>query len=225
MTHHKSRSARLGAVLQYVEENIKYHGVEFGIGAYQPRPASSTLTQGKGDCKDMTALMIALLSTMNISAYPVLAKPSEQGQLMADHPSPGQFSHVLMYVPDPSGDLWLDATAGMSTLSAIPQTLRGQLAFVVDGQGGRLVRIPTAKPAQHRLVENRTYTLNMTGGGQVASELDLVGDPAGQSRQKLLGISPEARTAFLSAPGFILGSGLIPTDVAIQRLDQPDKKT
>ena len=46
------------------------------------------------------------------------------------------------------------------------------------------------------------------GVRSVTSELDLVGDQP-DSLDKTPGIS-EARTAFLSAPGFILGSGLIP---------------
>ena len=51
MTHQKA-GLRLGAVLQYVEENINT-GVEFDIVS-QPRPASCA-HPGKGDCKDMTA--------------------------------------------------------------------------------------------------------------------------------------------------------------------------
>ncbi|MEZ4467039.1 MAG: hypothetical protein R3F43_21975 [bacterium] len=39
----------------------------------------------------------------------------------------------------PAGDLWLDATAGLGTLDAIPTALRGQTGLV-DGHGGRLVR-------------------------------------------------------------------------------------
>ena len=130
-----SRRDRIARVLRLVEKEIRYVGIEFGIGAYRPRPAESTLAQGQGDCKDMTALMVSLLGAMGIDAFPALVRPSDQGTFIVDHPSPGQFSHVILYVPDSDGDIWLDATATFGTLGAIPQPLRGQLALIVDGKG------------------------------------------------------------------------------------------
>ncbi|MEE2787161.1 MAG: tetratricopeptide repeat protein [Myxococcota bacterium] len=223
MQAHHTDEGRIGAVLRLVEERIEYLGIEFGIGAYQPRPATSTLTQRKGDCKDMTALMVALLRAMEITAYPMLIKPADQGSILADHPSPGQFSHVILYVPRPGKDLWLDGTANLGTLNALPEALRGQLGFAVDGQGGRLIRIPTAQPKDHRLDERRVYNLTSTGGGDVDSNIRLSGDLAGRSRQRLSGIVSEARGAFLSAPGFLLGHGLIPHNIDIERMTAPSQ--
>ena len=64
-----SRRDRIARVLRLVEKEIRYVGIEFGIGAYRPRPAESTLAQGQGDCKDMTALMVSLLGAMGIDAF------------------------------------------------------------------------------------------------------------------------------------------------------------
>jgi len=217
------RVDRIAAVYRFVERNIKYLGIEFGIGAYRPRPAESTLAQGQGDCKDMTALMVALLKALDIKAYPALVRPSDQGIFVTDHPSPGQFSHVLLFVPHSRGDFWLDPTAGLGTLGAIPKILRGQLALVVDGQGGRLLRIPVATASEHELNETRVFTLNQTGGGQVDTQIALTGDLAGRSRQKLLGVDPAVRGAFLSAPGYLFGRGFIPASVELKDLDTPSE--
>jgi len=216
-----SRRDRIARVLRLVETEIRYVGIEFGIGAYRPRPAESTLAQGQGDCKDMTALMVALLNAMGIESYPALVRPSDQGRFISDHPSPGQFSHVLLYVPDPDGDLWLDATATFGTLNAIPQLLRGQLALIVDGRGGRLLRVPVALPDEHKLTEERQYQLNMTGGGRILSHTEMRGDLAGRARQHLFGINESSRERAVSAPGLLIGRGLIPDSVTITELDNP----
>ena len=218
-----SPRAKAAAIYGYVERNVRYLGIEFGLGAYKPRPAASTLAQGRGDCKDMTALMVAMLDTVGVKAYPALVRPRDQGGFVIDHPSPGQFSHVLLYVPDPEGDLWLDATANLGTLTAVPATLREQRAFIVDGKGGRLVDIQAADPAENRLTETRRYVLNLTGGGRLDGTLRLSGDFAGQARRRLMEVEPGARTAILSTPGQLLGHGHVPEQVAITGVDSPEE--
>lgn len=215
------RRTRIAAIYRDVEANIRYLGVEFGIGAFQPRPPESTLAQGRGDCKDVTALMVALLAEAGVDAYPALIRPRGHGPFEAEQPSPGQFSHVILYVPDPKGDLWLDATAGLGTLDAIPQALRGRRAFVVDGDGGRLIEVPTGDGRQSRLVEERTFELTATGGGRLTAELSLTGDLAGHGRRSLAGLDAPARRALLSAPGLLLGEGRIPDEVDAFALDDP----
>ena len=217
----ESRRERIAAIYRHVEENTQYLGIEFGIGAYKPRPATSTLARGLGDCKDMTALMVALLRSLGIKAYPALIRPADQGRMVKAHPSPGQFTHVVAYVPDPGGDLWLDATSGMGTLGAVPQVLRDRVAFVVDGNGGQLIRLPVGDPNQNRLEERISFSLNPTGGGSLAIELTLTGDLAGEARQRLLPLDAEARRSFLGAPGYLLPISRSPSALQIQGLDQP----
>ena len=216
-----NRVDRIAAVYSYVEQNIKYLGVEFGIGAYKPRPAESTLAQGQGDCKDMTALMVALLNELKIKAYPALVRPSDQGVFIPQHPSPGQFSHVLLYVPHSEGDFWLDATATLGTMHAIPKVLRGQLAFIVDGSGGRVLRIPHAQAQHHASIESQVLKLNQTGGGSLSSRIRLTGDLAGAMRQTLADTNETSQRAIIASPGFLLGGTYVPGKVRLSDLDSP----
>ncbi|MCB9529389.1 MAG: tetratricopeptide repeat protein [Myxococcales bacterium] len=215
------RRARIAAIYRFVEANVRYLGVEFGIGAFQPRPPESTLAQGLGDCKDVTALMVALLAEAGVPAWPALIRPRGHGPFDPEQPSPGQFSHVILYVPDPKGDLWLDATAGLGTLDAIPHALRGRRALVVDGDGGRLIEVPVGDGRHNRLVEERTFELTPTGGGRLTAELSLTGDLAGHGRRAIAELDASARRALLSAPGLLLGDGRIPDEVDAFALDDP----
>lgn len=217
----KTRRARIAAIYRYVEREVRYLGLEFGIGAYQPRNAERTLRLARGDCKDMTALMVALLAAIDVPARPALIRPRGQGAFIEAHPSPGQFSHVLLYVPDPKGDLWLDATSGMGTLDAVPGTLRGRRALVVDGRGGKLMTVPDGKARDHTAVQDLKYVLTDTGGGRLVVRTTLTGDLAGQARQKLLPLTPEARQALLAGPGGILPGNRPPDLVTAEGVDDP----
>lgn len=216
------RRAKVAAIYRFVEQHVDYLGIEFGIGAYRPRPANATLARAKGDCKDMTALMVALLDVVGIKAYPALVRPRSQGGFVPGHASPGQFSHVLLYVPDKKGDMWLDATSGLSTLAAVPGTLRGQRALIVDGKGGQLKTIPDGRARTHTVEQTTAYTLTPTGGGTLSTRLKMIGDQAGLSRRKLLAVDPSRREALLAAPGYLLGNARVPAAVKWSGLDDPE---
>lgn len=219
------REAKIAAVYAYVESKIQYLGLEIGVGAYKPRPAVSTLARASGDCKDMTALMVAMLDTLGIKALPALVRPRDSGFVQKDHPSPAQFSHVLLYVPAQTPeqhDLWLDATSGMGTLTAVPEMLRGRLAFVVDGDGGALKHVPESDPGAHTLVEEVQMVLTPTGGGTLEARTALTGDLAGKARQHLGRLAPVARHTHLRSPGFVLGGAMSPDSITLEGLDFPE---
>src|SRR5690349_15321117 len=65
----KTDEEKLRAIYQFVSLNIRYIGVAFGIGRYQPHSAAEVLANGYGDCKDKHTLLEAMLSAVNIKAY------------------------------------------------------------------------------------------------------------------------------------------------------------
>lgn len=214
------RRARIAALYSFVAENTQYLGIELGLGAYQPRSAAQTLSSAQGDCKDMTALLVALLAALDIPAYPALIRPRGQGAFIADYPSPGQFNHVILYVPDPEGDLWLDPTSGLLAIEAIPAALRGRPALIVDGLGGRRLRVPTAQAEQQRAHQRLQYTLSPTGAGEVRVQTELRGDLAGLARQQLLALPAALRDQILHSPDGLLPSGPPPEALTVSGLDQ-----
>jgi len=214
-----TRRARIAAVYDYVEREIEYLGLELGIGAFRPRPASETLARSTGDCKDMTALMVALLKAMDIEAFPALVRPEGTTLFDEGHPTPGLFNHVVLYVPDRGGDLWLDATASLHTLDAMPAQLRGRNALVVDGRGGQRRVIPAARPQEHSVTETLHWALTPTAGGTLTRSVVLRGDPAGEARQRLMHMPAADRDALLRAPGVSLGARYVPTEVELEGLE------
>jgi transglutaminase-like putative cysteine protease len=100
--------AKVRALYGYVSTEFHYIGVAFGIGRYQPHSAEVVLENRYGDCKDKHTLLAALLAATGIPAYPALVNSSKE--VDEDVPSPGQFDHVITFVPTSNGPIWLDTT-------------------------------------------------------------------------------------------------------------------
>lgn len=107
---HPDRTERIARTLQFVQEEIRYVGIELGENSHQAVSAETTLQRRYGDCKDKTTLMISLLNSMGIDAYPALVNTGEMGQLAQRIPSMNAFNHVIVAVPHEQKTLWLDPT-------------------------------------------------------------------------------------------------------------------
>ena len=51
---------------------MRYIGVAFGIGRYQPHSAETVLDNQYGDCKDKHTLLAAMLKAAGYEAWPAL---------------------------------------------------------------------------------------------------------------------------------------------------------
>lgn len=108
---HDSEPERIRATLKFVQEEIRYLGLESGIGAYKPFSPSKVLDQRFGDCKDKTWLMVSMLRSMDIEAYPALISSLYGQSLDAFLPSPKVFDHVVVKVIDSTANqYWYDPT-------------------------------------------------------------------------------------------------------------------
>ncbi|WP_203258299.1 DUF3857 domain-containing transglutaminase family protein [Hyunsoonleella ulvae] len=91
---------RISTILKFVQDEIRYLGLESGIGAYKPFSPSKVLEQRFGDCKDKSWLMVTMLRKMGIEAYPVLINTIYGESLHQFLPSPKVFDHVVVKVID-----------------------------------------------------------------------------------------------------------------------------
>lgn len=104
-------SQRILATLRFVQNEIRYLGLESGIGAYKPFSPNKVLTQRFGDCKDKSWLMVTMLRNMGIKAYPVLINSTYGESLHQFLPSPKVFDHVVVKVVDSTdSNLFYDPT-------------------------------------------------------------------------------------------------------------------
>ena len=62
--------AKIQGVASFMQKEIRYVGIEIGIGGLQPHPAADVFKYRYGDCKDKATLLIAMLNTLTVSAPP-----------------------------------------------------------------------------------------------------------------------------------------------------------
>jgi transglutaminase-like putative cysteine protease len=99
------------AALRFVQDDVRYLGVEMGENSHRPHPPAETLANRFGDCKDKALLLCTLLREMGFHAYPALVDTDFGSHLNEWLPSPLAFDHVIVQVERAgSSPLWLDAT-------------------------------------------------------------------------------------------------------------------
>lgn len=145
----RTRREKIEALFNFVQGRVRYMQADLATGGYSPRPPAEVLSTLFGDCKDQAVLLLSLLKAVDIEAYPALLNVFD-GVHHGKIPLP-EFNHLIVYIPDPEGDLWLDTTSGLAEFPSILVPDQGKEAFVVNGKGGKFLTTPAAGPESNRL--------------------------------------------------------------------------
>jgi len=112
---HSDEPSRARAALRLVQANVRYLGMENGIGGYAPRDASQVWNQRFGDCKDKTMLLVTILDRLGIEAVPVLVDTRSRRHFEVELPSSITFDHVIIQVELGGETVWFDPTRNDQT--------------------------------------------------------------------------------------------------------------
>jgi len=160
----KSREDSIRAVHRWVAQDIRYVGIELGIGGYQPRMPDTVIATGYGDCKDKATLFVAALGHLGIRAFPVLL--SINASAKRDMPTPQQFNHEIAAVALAGGGYrFVDLTSSFSAYGELPLNIEGGFGIIVfpDGRNEE-VTIPVDAPSSN--VQSTRLTGELTTGGK-----------------------------------------------------------
>jgi hypothetical protein len=98
------------AVLRFVQEEVRYFGIEIGMSSEKPADPSTVFSRRFGDCKDKSRLFVSIVRALGIEAYPVLVN-STLGRVLDDwQPSADAFDHCIAVVIFDGRTCWLDPT-------------------------------------------------------------------------------------------------------------------
>ena len=101
---------RILHALRFVQDDIRYMGIEMGINSHQPTSPNKIFTQRFGDCKDKSYLLSSMLHEMGIEASPVLINTVYKKTIQRWLPAPTDFDHVTVRVKCNGKYYWLDPT-------------------------------------------------------------------------------------------------------------------
>ncbi len=146
---------RLTATVRFVQDKIRYLGLENGISGYKPHSPARIFKQRFGDCKDKSLLLSQMLQAMNIPAYPALVHTNYQDQVQQWLPSAYSFNHCIVLVELPGRQIWIDPTISLQrgNYDSIA-TPNYKSAFVLKNGAGAFVKMQTPEVAKVKVLEN-----------------------------------------------------------------------
>jgi hypothetical protein len=107
----KDEFARLA--VRYVQDEIRYLGLEIGVNNYKPHEPEVTFGNGYGDCKDKALLLVSILRNADIPAYIALLSTSKKSAMYDAAASPDAFNHAIVAVEGNDSLQFIDATMSM----------------------------------------------------------------------------------------------------------------
>jgi uncharacterized protein DUF3857/transglutaminase superfamily protein len=157
---------KLQSIANYMQRNIRYVGIEIGIGGWKPHTADDIFRNRYGDCKDKVTLLRAMLESVGIHSTWVLVDthrgfvdphvPSIDGNhAIAAIEIPADYSNPLLetVVTAKSGKRYLifDPTNEWEPIGQIEPELQGSYGILSDGAESQLIQIPVLVPAADRV--------------------------------------------------------------------------
>ena len=152
--------ARIDRAVRFVQDDVRYLGLELGPHSHQPHPPAQTLERRFGDCKDKAALLVALLRRLGVKAWPALVSTTARQGLDERLPALFAFDHVIVALQAGRTLQFVDATA-----SEQGGRVRGRRpppyarALVVDAATRGLTEMPYAPPTAPTVEVAETYAL------------------------------------------------------------------
>lgn len=98
------------SVLRFVQDDVRYFGIEIGTSAEKPADPSTVFARRYGDCKDKSWLFVTILRALGIESYPVLVNTTLGHTLDDWRPSASAFDHCIAVVQYNGQTYWLDPT-------------------------------------------------------------------------------------------------------------------
>jgi hypothetical protein len=191
--------AKMRAVAEFMQHDIRYVAIELGIGGWQPHPAAEVFSHRYGDCKDKATLMSAMLHEIGVDSDYVVIN-SERGSVTPEVPAHlGAFDHVVLAIklPKEATDpsliaimqhpkqgrlLFFDPTNELTPFGQIGGYLQANYGLLVSADGGELVELPQQPSSMNSIERTAKLTLDATGTLKGEVKETRLGDRASSER-------------------------------------------
>ncbi|MBN8232797.1 DUF3857 domain-containing protein [Corallococcus macrosporus] len=190
--------ARFVAALRFVQDEVRYLGIEMGPNSHQPHPPDEVLQRRFGDCKDKSLLLVTLLKGLGIDAQPALVNTGLTQLLDGWRPTARAFDHAIVHATVGGRELWVDPTATLERggLDSYEPPPYGRALIVAPGTT-ELSVIPAPTLKEPSVFVDETYVATDRDG---PATLDVVttrtGESANAMRRMLAGTSVSELSRF-----------------------------
>jgi transglutaminase-like putative cysteine protease len=180
----KTETEKVKAVWKWMNENIRYVGLEKGLGGWVPLSAHVVCTKKYGDCKAVGGLIAVLCRELGLKADPIaIGTRLQLGQLDLELPWVFHFNHVIARVEADGKVYWLDATYRNTDYKTTPYNDQGVNVIVVRPGAPFVDFVPVQPPESNTGEGHMVFTPD--GNGDVIADFtySTTGNIAGTFRR------------------------------------------
>jgi transglutaminase-like putative cysteine protease len=170
----KSDREKIVAIFNHVAKKVRYMGLtpEKDRPGFEPHDVSLTFGKKYGVCRDKAALLVSLLRTAGLHAYPVLINVGSKMDPEAPDPF---FNHAIVSVDLGNRDYLLMDPTDENTKDLLPAMDRDQSFLVCRPEGEDIKISPISPPEENMMVIKTTGTLSAAGFLEAKSDVSFSG--------------------------------------------------
>lgn len=185
---------------------VRNVSLTLGLGGYEPNDAAAVLENKYGDTRDKAVLLISMLRSAGISAYPALVHAAGL-PLVETVPTLKQFTRLFVAVPGEEGYTFLDPFLDDVRMGYL-RWGRGSSALVVKDDGtGELVEVPPFQPNENLAQKTVTIGMGSDGAAYIGMSTDLYGYFDRKARRTLKDATPSERKDFFESSASAVSPG------------------
>jgi len=171
----------LSALLRFVQDRFTQINTKFEYHGFVPHSAAEVLRNGRGDSKDLSVLLIALLKAAKIPAKPMLI--SSYGAKIFNIPTAYQFNKVVVSAVLNGKTYYLDPSSQYAPLNFLGPAAGGY-ALLVDLGTKKLTKLPADIPESNMAVYSFDIGVDLDGRAEGSIGVTASGIP-GEKLRKL----------------------------------------
>lgn len=167
LTPGMSVQQKISAIHEFTARNIRYVSMSDNGHAIVPHAVDETIFNRYGDCKDKTAVLVAMLNEVGVKAYPVLVSTKRESLGPVSLPGMNYFDHAVACFESGEEKFCLDATDANSDWYYVSDWIQGHVSLAL-----KPAAIPALLPqSEYRLQVNQTTNIHYTSdGGQTEQQ-------------------------------------------------------
>jgi len=178
-------------LFDFVATQMRYGRAPHDRGLHRSRIPDRVIEELRGDCKDVTSLLVHLLRACDIESAPALVFAGDRGPV--PWLPPGRFNHAIVHAHVSGRQLWMDPTSAHFAFGDMPPWLQGTWALILDPDKPAYMQIPFPSVDDCLAEREMSAQLNPDSSLLLAVRVLERGQDAAGSRQQMIDVPPHKR--------------------------------
>ena len=159
------------AIFKWIQKNIKYIALEFGLGGFIPREPSVVCETRYGDCKDMATLLVQMYDIAGLKAFHTWVGTRDIPYSYNELPTPSVDNHMIATFIHDGKYHFLDATDEFVPFGIPTYYIQEKEALIRKGKNDFEIKmIPALEPGENQISDSVKFEYQegkITGTGTV----------------------------------------------------------